>query len=180
MSTCCGTRHPVRGGSPRARPGRQWEFLWRQVRRIKPTLVVVDPASAALADVSAVEGGPVRALFTLAREEAEAAGCGILIVAHDTKQARNAVKAGEDPGAGAVAGSATWYDAARGVLHLRRDGKDGDRVLECLNANYGRAGWTVELRERLDGKGSFIGFDVAGGGSENLNSHNDFERVPGV
>ena len=149
----------------KARPGRQWEFLWRQVGRIKPSMLILDPASAALADVSAAEGGPVRALFTLARQEAELAGVGVLIVAHDTKQARTAVKAGEDPGAGAVAGSATWYDAARGVLYLRR-AENNSRVLECLKSNYGRAGWTANLRERLDG-GVFVGFDTAERGSEN-------------
>ena len=37
------------------------------------------------------------------------AGCGVLLVAHDTKAARNLAMAGQDPGAGAVAGSADRF-----------------------------------------------------------------------
>ena len=55
-------------------------------------LVVIDPVSAALADVST----------------SETAGTGVLLVAYDTKSARNAIVRGEDPGAGVVAGSAAW------------------------------------------------------------------------
>ena len=111
--------------------------------------------SAALTDVSTTETGPVHAfLRALTREAApdEAAGwhgCGVLLVAHDTKAARNALARGEDPGAGMVAGSAAWYDGARGVLSLMRDplGSD-DRLPECVKANYGRTGWGARLAER--------------------------------
>ena len=91
--------------------------------------------------------------------EAKAAGCGVLIVAHDTKAARNAVKEGDTPGAGAVAGSATWFDAPRGVLYLSRKGDDGARELQCIKANYGRSGWAVNLAEKFDGGGRFVGFE---------------------
>ena len=92
--------------------------------------------------------------------EAKAARCGVLVVAHDTKATRRDV-AGEDPGAGAIAGSATWFDAPRGVLYLSRKKDDeGRRELRCLKANYGRSGWTVNLAERIEGE-RFVGFEVA-------------------
>ena len=141
-------------------PGRGWWALWDAIRTIQPSLVVVDPASAALADVSMSEGGPVRAFMRKLASEAKAAECGVLIVAHDTKGARNAVRAGEDPGAGAVAGSATWFDAARGVLYMRAGvGEQADRrIVECVKANHGRAHWGVELAEDYTAKGGFCGF----------------------
>ena len=139
-----------RGGESHA--GNQWDALWREIRAIGARLVEVDPVSAALTDVSTTETGPVHAfLQALTREAApdEAAGwqgCGVLLVAHDTKAARNALARGEDPGAGMVAGSAAWYDGARGVLSLMRDPLGSDnRLLECVKANYGRTGWGARL-----------------------------------
>ena len=114
--------------------------LWRAVREVNARLVVIDPVSAALADVSTSETGPVRAFLRgLAREVApnEAdnwAGCGVLLVAHDTKSARDATRRGEDPGAGVVAGSAAWYDGSRGVLALMRDPKAGEATIGCWSA----------------------------------------------
>ena len=41
--------------------------------------------------------------------------------------------AGQDPGAGAVAGSAAWYDGARGVLTLVPDpAARGSRLLVAI------------------------------------------------
>ena len=62
----------------------------------------------------------MRAFLRALTAETSAAGAGVLLVAHDTKAARNAAARGEDPGAGVVAGSAAWYDGARGVLVLAR------------------------------------------------------------
>ena len=141
-----------------AAPASSWRALWDAVTVIEPSLVVVDPASAALSGVSMNDSGPVRAFVRELTHEATAAGCGVLVVAHDTKAARNAARTGDDPGAGAVAGSATWHDAARGVLYMRRENKS--RILDCIKANYGRSGWSVTLAERLDPSGRFTGFDV--------------------
>ena len=109
------------------------------------------------------EGGPVRALFTATREAAEQAGCGVLIIAHDTKAARNEAATGQAPGAGAVAGSATWYDAARGVLYLRdapdKSTNKRNRLLTCVKSNYGRPGWQVSLAED-EQDSQFCGFTV--------------------
>ena len=127
-------------------PGPDWRRYWRTVREADAVLAIVDPASVALADVDTNQTGPVRAFLDAMTAEAEAAGCGVLIVAHDTKAARNEARAGGDPGAGAVAGSAAWYDAARGVLYVRRE-RDG-LTLECLKSSYGPDGWASRLRLR--------------------------------
>ena len=150
------------GGRERG-PGTDWPALWAAVRAMDPapSMVVIDPASSALDGVSMNEGGPVRAFMGALAGEAKAAGCGVLLVAHDTKAARNAARDGDDPGAGAVAGSATWFDAARGVLYMSGKSDDGRRELRCLKANYGRSGWTVSLAERFDSAGRFAGFEPA-------------------
>ena len=140
----------------------RWDALWRAVREIGARLMVIDPVSAALADVSTSETGPVRAFLRALTAESEAAGCGVLLVAHDTKAARDAQRRGEDPGAGVVAGSAAWYDGARGVLSLIRDPAVGsdDRLLECVKANYGGTGWGARLRERTGPSGAFRGLEL--------------------
>ncbi len=145
-----------RGGE--SHPGPDWDRLWRAVREIGARLVVIDPVSVALADVSTSETSPVRAFLRAVTAEAEAARAGVLLVAHDTKAARDDARKGEDPGAGAVAGSAAWYDGARGVLALTRNGDD--RLLRCVKANYGRTGWGARLVERLGPGGAFRGLEL--------------------
>ena len=99
----------ARGAS---RHGPQWDALWREVRATGARLVI-DPVSAALADLSTAETGPIRAFLraltsdAAPNHDAQWDGCGVLLVAHDTKSARDAVRRGEDPGAGVVAGSAS-------------------------------------------------------------------------
>ena len=83
--------------------------------------MIVDPVSAALADADTSQTGPARTFIREVSQEAATAGCGVLLVAHDTKDARNQTMAGQDPGAGAVAGSVAWYDGARSVLTLVPD-----------------------------------------------------------
>ena len=154
--------------SERTKESADWPRLWDAIRIADVRLVIIDPVSAALADVSTSETSPVRAfLRALTREaapnkDAGWTGCGVLLVAHDTKAARNALARGEDPGAGVVAGSAAWYDGVRGVLTLAHhpDQRGNDRLLECVKANYGRTGWGVRLRERTDTKGNFRGFEL--------------------
>ena len=138
-----------RGGE--SHPGPDWERLWRAVRDLGARLVVIDPVSAALADVDTAQTGPVRSFLRALTAEATAAGAGVLLVAHDTKAARDASRRGDDAGAGVVAGSAAWYDGARGVLSLVDDPEpeSSDRLLTCVKANYGRTGWGARLTERL-------------------------------
>ena len=158
-------------------PGPDWQALWAAVRAMAPapSMVVIDPASAALADVSMNESGPVRAFMGALAREATAARCGVLVVAHSTKADRET----DEPGPGAVAGSATWFDAARGVLRLswkatKQEDRETNRrrVLRCIKANYGRSGWFVTLCEQ-SGRGGFGGFDVAPGGAPDATSDPD-------
>ena len=115
----------------------------------------------------------------LARE-ATAAGCGVLVVAHSTKADRETDAAGP----GAVAGAATWFDAARGVLRLSWEAKQEDRetnrrrVLRCIKANYGRSGWAVPLCEK-PGRSGFDGFDVATGGAPDGDGRERARRMAG-
>ncbi len=138
-------------------PSPSWAPLWQRVRALRPALVVIDPASVALANLSTSEGVPVRAFLRALAWEAEAAGTGVLLVAHDTKAARNATRWGGDPGAGAVAGSASWFDAARNVLYLRRI-SEGERLLESLKSNHGRPGWGAVLAEASEGEGQAVSY----------------------
>lgn len=98
----------------------QWELLWEAAERLRPSLIVIDPATEALVNVAASESGPVRTFLRALARESEAIGCGVLIIAHDTKAARASARFGEDPGPGAVAGSGAWYDRARGALYLTK------------------------------------------------------------
>ena len=132
------------------RDGDDWRGLWDGIAALSPSLVIVDPASAALAGVNQNDGGTVRHFVRALAREAVRGGFGVLIVAHSTKAARY----GGDPGPGAVAGSGQWHDAARGVLFMRGDGP-GRAVIECLKANHGPTGWAVTLeadRRTQDGK----------------------------
>ena len=162
-----------------AAPSASWPGLWDAIRSVKPSMVVVDPASAALDGVSLNDSGPVRAIMRALAVEATAAACGVLVVAHDTKAARNEARAGNDPGAGAVAGSATWFDAARGVLYMTREG-DSARELRCIKANYGRSGWHVTLDERTDPRGRFVGFTPAPASASSPATGNPWANPPGA
>jgi len=149
-----------RGGQ--AAPTRQWTPLWESVRAVGARLVIVDPVSATLVDVSTTETGPVRtflrALEMMAAPDPERGwdGCGVLLVAHDTKEHRADIAAGAAPGAGSIAGSAAWWDGPRGVLTVARI-PDGLRI-ECAKSNHGSTGWGADLKTRSDA-GDFTGFD---------------------
>ena len=137
-----------------------WEQLWTEIKAVRPALVIIDPVSAALADADTSQTGPARTFIRELSQEAATADCGVLLVAHDTKSARNLAMAGQDPGAGAVAGSAAWYDGARGVLTLVPDPTASDsRLLVAIKANYGRTGWGAQLTERYEA-GRFRGLEL--------------------
>ena len=111
------------------------------VERERPSLVVVDPVSAAAGAVGLNDAVGARAIMRAFASLSAATGAGFLIIAHDTKSARTEARAGLSPGAGAVSGSGQWHDAARAVLYMHR--VDGGREIECLKANHGRDGWVV-------------------------------------
>ena len=151
---------PLYAGDPKGRTGEilpctAWNTLWNLIALIKPSLVVVDPASVALA-ANLNDAAVVRSFLRGLTAEADRTGCGVLLVAHDTKSGRNEARGGGDPGAGAVAGSSQWFDGARGVLYLHRVGTGPERVLHCLKANYGRSGWGAALEEDFKA-GRFVG-----------------------
>ena len=138
-----------------------WRALWDGIAARAPSLVIVDPASAALSGVNQNDGGTVRHFVRALAREAGRGGFGVVIVAHSTKDARY----GGDPGPGAVAGSGQWWDAARGVLFMRGDGPDR-AAIECLKANHGPTGWAVTLeadrRPRHDKPDVFAGWRRTG------------------
>ncbi len=137
--------------------------FWAHVRRIQPALLIIDPASVALEGATVNETGPVRAFMAGLRREAARAGCAVLLVAHSTKAGRNAITSGEAPDAGAIAGSAAWFDAARGVLVLVPHPSDPKRkLLECVKANHGPAYWAAELEAATTEGGSWAGLMFAG------------------
>ena len=63
-----------RGGE--SHPGPDWERLWRAVRDLGARLVVIDPVSAALADVDTAQTGPVRSFLRALTAEATGRRCG--------------------------------------------------------------------------------------------------------
>ena len=140
-----------------------WAATWRYIRSLepRPRLIVIDPVGEAFAANSNELAG-VRAFYGALRKTAEAAECGILLVSHSTKEDRK--KVGATPGA--VAGSAAWTDAARGVLTLDREG-DPDRpnptdpfTLRLIKANYA-ARFTLTLKAWSPpwAKGELVGFE---------------------
>ena len=137
-----------------AGPSGWWSRWWAAVREFDPVLVVIDPASVAFAGANPNDGAAVRAFLLDLAGEAKVGGFGVLVVAHDTKAGRRSAKAGEDPGADAIAGSSQWYDGARGALHL------ANGLLACTKSNYGPSGWGATIRERRDGEDRFQGFEL--------------------
>lgn len=147
---------PMDSGIYAARPERQypaWRQFWSQVENVSPSIVLIDPVGAAYAAESArVES--VRLFMDALRFEAARLQCGVLLIAHSTKAERSRARAeGGDPDAGAVAGSAAWHDAARGVLTLERDQSGETCLLHCVKANYG-ALWPPVTLQR-NGAGQF-------------------------
>ena len=150
----------------RVQPCAEWPTIFGAIRVTQPVLVIVDPASAALADASVSESAPVRAFLGMLRREAEVGGFGVLVVTHNTKAARNEEASGAKPGAGVVAGSAAWFDAARAVLSMRRDPAHPEaRLVGLVKANYAASGWGVRLQEvkadPRDPESVLLGFRLA-------------------
>lgn len=124
--------------------GPEWFAFWEHVRSVQARLVVLDNAGYCFTSPG-FHAVWVRQFIMALEEEAEAAGCGVLIIAHPAKHERQT---------GGVAGSGAWTDAARAALALRwpakigKRGKEkpevenagnGARVLETLKCNYGPA-----------------------------------------
>ncbi len=135
-----------RAASGESRMGEGWTRLWRVVRETDARLVILDAAKYVFPGAPSADPGPIAEFYAKLSEEAERCRCGVLIVGHDTKRARTLARIGEELDAGAVAGSASWQDSARGVLYLHRDWRHpGKLVLEAIKANYGPDGWGALL-----------------------------------
>lgn len=151
------------GGSYNVRPSKLagWRALWSEAQRIRPRLVVIDPALAAYVGNSN-DAAPVREFLDALTGEAKDLGCGVLIVAHSTKAARTGNKKGNtdpfDPGQ--IGGSAHWVDGVRGAMTLTW-GKDGKRRLSIAKANYGPAYIGIDLEPIKHDYRAVVGFTAA-------------------
>ena len=142
--------------------GRQTPSLqrvWDDAARLRPSLVIIDPIAAATTSPQA-DPATTRGFMAALSAMASDTGCGVLLVAHDTKGARSEGRQGFGPGSGAVSGSAQWTDAARGVLHLGH--VEGGAILQCVKANDAATGWGALLRERgrSDVTGAWLGLEI--------------------
>ena len=139
---------PLRSGSENGHTsaGQSLTSLRRLCELYEPVHVFVDPAQQALADVSAGDASAVRLL--LADLMMLPGNPGVLLVAHDTKAARNDARAGYDAGAGAVSGSGAWYDRPRGLIHIAKMPQKGGRqrrLAVVAKSNHGQPGWGMVL-----------------------------------
>lgn len=148
-----------RGAGAGIEPTGTWQALIEAVQTVKPSLVILDPAGELIDGADANQPGPARAFMRALAAASEEHGFGALIAAHDTKAHRNETRAGERPGAGAVAGSAAWADRARGVAYMAVTA-DGGRTIEIIKANHGRTGWGVTLAARMTRYDGFAGWQA--------------------
>ena len=166
---------PIFAIDPRTRtygPSPVWRETWDAIAAAEPGLVVIDTGPKAMGGIEINAAEPVIAfLLQVERELRGLNNAAALVLAHDTKAMRDAVRAGEDPGAGAVSGSGQWHDSPRGVLHLSRAAPGSDvRFLECIKASFGRESWGARLCPRYSDpvgavSGQYVGLqlDDAGG-----------------
>ena len=140
-------------------PAPYWPRVWATIHKSDPDFVVIDTGPKAL-------GGQTNdgeAVIPFVREleiEAKRGGFGVLVTAHDTKAARDAVAQGETPPAGAIAGSSQWHDSPRGVMHLTQLGLgDAPRILQVIKCSYGHDGWGA-LLEPVYREGDYAGMTL--------------------
>ena len=138
-----------------------WTDLWAAADKLKPRLVVIDPALSAFVGDS-IGIAPVREFLDALVGKARERSLGVLVVAHSTKAARHTqISDPYDPGL--VAGSAAWLDGVRGVLTMQRE--DSERALRIAKANYGPAFRCITLTalDHRDGREHVpIGFQARG------------------
>ena len=143
-------------------PLQGWEVLWREVERVQPVLLVIDPVLKGYVGESNGTS-PVREFLGSLRHRLRLVcrnGAGVLVTAHSTKTARGSRGAGQvqnpmDPGH--VAGSAAWVDEPRGVLTMTW-GEDGSRMLSVVKANLGPSRIMLKLRAVRQPDGAVLGF----------------------
>ena len=161
---------PKEGSSYNFRPERLdgWNDLWSEARRIRPRLIVVDPAlEAYVGEANAV--APVREFLGALAREAGKLRAGVLLVVHSNKAARkpnqpeNKTKDKKKPDPfdpGQVAGSTAWTDGVRGVLAMTWTEEPGERVLAVAKANYGPARIKCHLEPCRHESNAIVGFQT--------------------
>ena len=168
------------GGRYNERPGRLagWWDLWSEARRIKPRLIVIDPALAAYVG-EANAAAPVREFLTALATEAAQLNTGVLLLAHSNKAARSSKHQKPKPedllDPGQVGGSTAWTDGVRGVLAMawKPEGTAGERVLTVTKANYGPARLACDLDAIRHEKGAIVGFRSGPSGWDTIGGNSD-------
>ena len=149
----------------RPEPLRGWNALWDAAARLKPKLIVIDPALQAYASDSN-SPAPVREyLGVLSRTLATACpGAGILMTAHSTKDSRRRGPSGSDPfDPGMVAGSGGWTDTTRGLMTMTWADSPNQRVIAIPKANWGPSRIKMVVNVVRDTDGGVIACTSASG-----------------
>ena len=97
--------------------------MWDAIHEIDPVLVVIDTGPKAMGGETMDPGAIIG--FQQALEHEARNGTSqpaVLVLAHDTKAARDGARTGAELDTGAIAGNAQWHDSPRGVLHLTKTG----------------------------------------------------------
>ena len=166
--------------SSRPVPLQGWEVLWREVQRVQPVLLVLDPVLKAYVGESN-GASPVREFLGSLRYRMRQVcrkGAGALVTAHSTKTARGSrgtAKVQDPMDPGHVSGSAAWVDEPRGALTMTW-GDDGSRILAVVKANLGPSRIMLKLRPVRQPDGAVLGFTGDGGWYRT----NDGLEEPGV
>ena len=154
---------PPEQGSYSARPGPLpgWGVLWKEVSRIKPKLIVIDPVLKAYVGESN-NVAPVREFLGAVANAASQRGAeaGVMLVLHSTKAARSGRPDPFDPGQ--VSGSGAWADECRGVLTMTWDENNDHRILAIPKSNWGPSRVLLELDPVQHESGAVIGFNAVG------------------
>jgi len=136
--------------------------LWKYVEQVGARLLVIDCASAVYAgqENRTVE---VRGFINALVREARRHTCGVILIAHSTKVARNKHRADTfDPGL--ISGSAAWHDGVRGALvmdAMEDEIKGADApLLRVMKANYGPSHLQSMLGTWINDDGDITGFQA--------------------
>ena len=177
---------PGRSASYNAPPGplSGWSDLWLAAARIRPGLIIIDPALSAFSGESNA-AAPVREFLGALALRAKNLGTGVLLTAHSNKAARGGVQDPYDPGQ--VGGSAAWVDGARGVLAMTRpqsgDGDEGTATSELqlavAKSNYGPSLVTMGLNSIRAAGGAIVGFRAEGAWTGPGMNYSQQQPVPG-
>ena len=154
-----GIRNPIFGPDPytplyNARPTRLegWDEVVQAAEKIKPMLIVIDPALCAfVADSN--NAAAVSEFLLCMRDLAMMFDNGVVVVTHSTKGARGSrSRRGQDAAdPGQVLGAGAWTDRCRSAMTLTTD-SDGQPRLAITKANMGPANIAIRLIPVL-GKG---------------------------